>query len=318
MQGKITANGRRPANTYEAEFFDQAAAKGWRLTKRGWPDFFLERDGKIVCVEVKPSSSRELKGDQRRVCQALATAGIPIFVWSPDGGLQRVAVGVRGLEVEDDVRTLDELWSSLSEKAKGCGGSGGSGDEATPTAPAAPPEAAPSLPSGDETSQMIDRVWATYVAVMKPRRTAAGGDERLFIRNALKVATPEELILCVKTCEESDYHMKRGEHFQRHGGRYNALGKILKPRPKLGETQRSRIDWWLDRANSSGVAGFPSADAAIISQRQVEVQRGHRSDDPETVRKAKDAEAWLAEHGIETVRRRSDLYPTFRRLAGDE
>jgi hypothetical protein len=159
---------------------------------------------------------------------------------------------------------------------------------------------------------MIDDVWAAYVRVMSPRRKEAGDDDRLVIRNALKVASPQELIVCIEACNASDYHMKRGRHVERAGGKYNALSKILKPRPRREETQRSRIDWWLDRANAAGVAGFPSADDAIVGQRQVEVQRGHQSGDPEMVRKAQEAEAWLGEHGIETVRR-EDGYPTFRR-----
>jgi len=164
---------------------------------------------------------------------------------------------------------------------------------------------------------MIDRVWAVYVAVMNPRHKEAGEDDRLIIRAALKAGTPEELMTCIQTCEQSDFHMKRGQHAARKGGKHNALGKILKPRPRYEETQRSRIDWWLDRANPAAVAGFPSADAAIVSQRQVEVQRGHQSGDSEMVKKGEDAEAWLATHGFETVRRRSDGFPTFRRIGSD-
>jgi hypothetical protein len=160
----------------------------------------------------------------------------------------------------------------------------------------------------------VDAVWSAYVAAMKPRRTAAGEAERRIIRAALKEATVDECVTCIKACAASDYHMKRGEHAKRKGGKYNSLGKILKPRPRNGETQRSRIDWWLDKEISTGVAGFPSADPAIVRQHQLEVQRGHGSDDTDAVRKAKDAEAWLAKHGIETTRRESDGYPIFKRV----
>lgn len=310
------SQGRRPSNPAEAEFFDGAAGAGWLLTKRGWPDFFLKRGEDVVAVEVKPASSRGLRREQVRVLAALSGAGIPCAVWSPDGGLQRVELGVRGLlffAVEGEVETaLDAL-----------GGESEGNQEpqlvpiegAEPGAPAGPDSA---VPSQSDTTAAIDAVWAAYVAVMSPRRQEAAPDDRIVIRNALQVATAEELEICIRECEKSDYHMKRGEHAKRVGQKYNALGKILKPRPRLGETQRSRIDWWLDRADSAGSAGFPSADPAIVGQRQVEVQRGHHSTDPETVKKAKDAEAWLATHGIETVRRREDGYPTFRHIGSSE
>jgi hypothetical protein len=164
---------------------------------------------------------------------------------------------------------------------------------------------------------MIDRVWAGYVELMKPRRIAAGEEERLIIRNALRACDPEmavdELVACIRACAESDYHMKRAQYSTRKGQKYNSLGKILKPRPRLGETQRSRIDWWLDRAKSTGVAGFPSADPAIVGQRQLEVRHGHESDNFEMVEKAKVAEGWLREHGIETLHAEGGS-PRFRRM----
>ncbi len=310
------SQGRRPSNPAEAEFFDGAASAGWLLTKRGWPDFFLKRGEDVVAVEVKPADSRGLRREQVRVLAALSEAGIPCAVWSPDGGLQRVSMGVRGLQfvvVEGQVGTALEALGGESE--------GNQEPQLVPiedAEPGAPAGPAPAVPSQSDTAAAIDAVWAAYVAVMKPRRVEAAADDRIVIRNALQVASVEELEICIRECEKSDYHMKRGEHAQRAGGKYNALGKILKPRPRLGETQRSRLDWWLDRADSAGSAGFPSADPAIVGQRQVEVQRGHHSSDPETVKKAKDAEAWLAKHGIETVRRRADGYPTFRRIGSTE
>lgn len=326
----VISQGRRPSNTTEAEFFDLAAAHGFLLTKRGWPDFFLELNGNIAVVEVKTASSREFHPEKRRVLAALCAAGIPCYAWSPDGGLVALAVdGERGtiggvrLRETESVGTLDEQLASLVEllqTRRGCGGNesdpfgeGAAGDD--PPEPA--PEAAPPLPSRSETAQMIDRVWTAYVELMKPRRTAAGEEERVIIRTALRACDPEtaveELVTCIRTCAESDYHMKRAQHSTRKGQKYNSIGKILKPRPRLGETQRSRIDWWLDRAKSTGVAGFPSADPAIVGQRQLEVQRGHGSDNSETVGKAKVAEGWLKDHGIETIRA-GDGLPTFRRM----
>lgn len=92
------------------------------------------------------------------------------------------------------------------------------------------------------------QVWQTYVEVMKPKRTKLDEDTRRIISNALKVATAEECCTAIRACEASDYHMKRGTHTTRRGQRYNRIGQILKPRPQRGETQRDRIDFWLERA----------------------------------------------------------------------
>jgi hypothetical protein len=321
QQDPEISQGRRPKNAAEAEFFDGAAGAGWLLTKRGWPDFFLKRGEDVIAVEVKPADSRGLRREQARVLAALSEAGIPCGIWSPDGGLQRVSMGVRGLQfvvVEGELGTALDGLGGESEGNQEPRLVPIEGSEPATPAGATPAGATPAAPSQSETAKAIDAVWACYVAVMKPRHKEAAPDDRIVIRNALQVATVEELEVCIRECEKSDYHMKRGEHARRVGGKYNALSKILKPRPRREETQRSRIDWWLDRADSAGSAGFPSADPAIVGQRQVEVQRGHRSTDSETVKKAKDAEAWLAKHGIETVRRREDGYPTFRRIGTSE
>ena len=101
----------------------------------------------------------------------------------------------------------------------------------------------------------IEQVFAHYVATMGKRGKAAElrADERKIIRDALAAAEVEELKTCITTCERSDYHMTRGVYAAggskaRTGGKYNAIGKIFKPRPRYGETQRSRVEWWLDLA----------------------------------------------------------------------
>lgn len=300
--------GRRPKNQYEAQFFDLAATAGWVLTTRGWPDFFLKLGDQVCVVEVKPAKSRAFRQEQARVLGALSGAGIPCFCWSPDGGLEKVTVGVGGLllEVVDvEVRELLDVCEGESEGKH----------LAVPAAIADPQPSPAQTVSGTATAAQVqsevDRVEGTYAAVMKPRRTEMAEDERAIIRNALKVAKVHELEVCIRTCERSDFHMKRGNSIARKGQKYNSIGKILKPRPRLGETQRSRIDWWLDRAEIAGVPRFPSADPAIVNQRQVEVRRGHHSRDEEMLAKAEQAKAWLAEHGIETVEGESG--PLFRR-----
>jgi hypothetical protein len=90
-------------------------------------------------------------------------------------------------------------------------------------------------------------VWATFVKVMKPRRRELDDDGRRIIVAALKVATVEECINCIEASATSDYHQKRGQHATRKGRKYNRIGDVLKPRPLRGETQRDRIDFWLER-----------------------------------------------------------------------
>lgn len=308
--------GRRPKNPTEAEFFDAAAEGGWVLATRGWPDFFLKQGEHVCAVEIKPASSRAFRQEQARVLGALSEAGIPCFCWSPDGGLQRVSVGVRGLQLEDVDVKPQELLDVVGGESEGNRVAGAARpatiDEPEPGAAVGP---TPAVPSQSECAAAIDAVWAVYVAAMNPRRKEIGDDERLVIRNALKAGSSDELAICIRTCEASDYHMKRGLHVQRKGGKYNAIGTILKPRKQKGETQRSRIEWWLDRSESAGVAGFPSADPAIVNQRQVEVRRGHNSKDPEMVEKANEAKAWLTQHGIE-VTVDGDGQILFRRIGG--
>lgn len=92
-------------------------------------------------------------------------------------------------------------------------------------------------------------VWSHYCKAMNRKSHLVLEDRtRRVIRDALKVATVEEVCCCVDACAGSDYHMKRGRHASRNGGRYNTVGQILKPKPTKGESQRDRIDWWLEYA----------------------------------------------------------------------
>lgn len=292
--------GRRPRNTNQAHFFDLASEAGWTLSTRGWPDYFLKLGNSVCCVEVKAASSRNFRPEQVRVLAALSQAGIPCFCWSPDGGLEKVVMGDRGLSlvvVDVEVKELLDVIEGESEGKQG---------PARPAPVAGAPSAAPPVdpppsPAKNVTQMQVAEVEAAYVSVMQPRNPLLHEDDRAIIRKALAVASPDELILCIRTCERSDYHMKRGQHINRKGGKYNAIGKIFKPRPRRGETQRSRIEWWLDRSEEAGVRQIPSADPAIVQQKQLEVRRGHTSNDPQMVAKAEAAKMWLAEHGVETV-----------------
>lgn len=80
---------RRPKNEAEAKFFDYATENGFDVCKRGWPDFIIEKNERIMCVEVKREGQR-LKEDQERVMRRLAAYGVPCYRWSPEEGFKRI------------------------------------------------------------------------------------------------------------------------------------------------------------------------------------------------------------------------------------
>lgn len=125
-----------------------------------------------------------------------------------------------------------------------------------------------------ETTRRIEAAWETYVVVMKPRGRGRElqPDDRKILREVLKVADPEEVDRAIRECEASDFHMKRGKHKNRNGGKYNSLGKIFKPRPTKGETWRSRIEWWLDRADERKGNTTPAFDVNAEAKRIREEQ----------------------------------------------
>jgi hypothetical protein len=89
-------------NNAEEAFRRQAVDSGWTVSKRGWPDFICERDGKIVIVEIKAHRRRILKREQRYVMNLLASYGVPCYRWSPDGGFERI--GTRPFHVRERER----------------------------------------------------------------------------------------------------------------------------------------------------------------------------------------------------------------------
>lgn len=93
-----------PFNGPERDLYHRLKKHGLKATKRGWPDFFVEKpDGSFFVVEVKPSKYAKLEWWQQRCLQALADAGIQTYRWSPDIGWRRIFP--RGTTVSgDDVR----------------------------------------------------------------------------------------------------------------------------------------------------------------------------------------------------------------------
>jgi hypothetical protein len=120
--------------------------------------------------------------------------------------------------------------------------------EEDPTTDPLPPTS-PTVKS--KLTKEIDSVWATFVSVMNPRGRGKqlDAESRKLIREALKIADPAELSRAIEACGRSDFHMKRGKYKNRVGGKYNALAQIIKARRGRNETTRSRVEWWLDRAD---------------------------------------------------------------------
>lgn len=80
-----------PKNAAERAFYELVKDEGWSVTKRGWPDFFVETEnGGIICVEVKPYANVALKPSQLRILKALAAYGVPCYLWSPDVGFTEI------------------------------------------------------------------------------------------------------------------------------------------------------------------------------------------------------------------------------------
>ena len=73
-------------NKPERQFEETFAAKGWTVTKRGWPDFICSRDGQFMVVEVKRSASQGVFR-QRKVIDILKAHGVPCYRYDPAQGL---------------------------------------------------------------------------------------------------------------------------------------------------------------------------------------------------------------------------------------
>lgn len=79
---------RTYGNNAERRFVEMALSEGWKVTKRGWPDFICFRGNEVCVVEVKPHSSSEPRPSQSRILELLRAHGISALVWSPSGGFK--------------------------------------------------------------------------------------------------------------------------------------------------------------------------------------------------------------------------------------
>lgn len=83
---------KHKTNPTEALFRIKAIRAGWRISKKGWPDFLCSKGDRVVAVEVKPDvGETELRKEQREVMSFLSSKGIACFRWSPTRGFQKYA-----------------------------------------------------------------------------------------------------------------------------------------------------------------------------------------------------------------------------------
>jgi hypothetical protein len=68
-------------NQAEAQFARWAQEQGWKVTKRGWPDFICRRGVERMAVEVKHTD--DLSEPQRAAIIDLSAGPLPCFVWRP-------------------------------------------------------------------------------------------------------------------------------------------------------------------------------------------------------------------------------------------
>lgn len=59
-------NTRKPRNRREAYVYDHAIKNGWNILNKGWPDFILYKEDKIMFVEVKNKGQKTLNNSRRK------------------------------------------------------------------------------------------------------------------------------------------------------------------------------------------------------------------------------------------------------------
>lgn len=82
--------GRSGPNPAEAAFAAAANAAGWSVGKRGWPDFWMVRNGRICVCEVKRSGNIALRDSQLAILKFFAASGIEAYRWDPETGFTRI------------------------------------------------------------------------------------------------------------------------------------------------------------------------------------------------------------------------------------
>ena len=87
-----------PINRAENLLWRKLTDEGWKVLRRGWPDFFCYRDNEVMLIEVKSEYSHRLKSEQLQILLKLAQKGIASYRWSPDLGLEEVTGKMADIE----------------------------------------------------------------------------------------------------------------------------------------------------------------------------------------------------------------------------
>lgn len=112
IHGDRSGRGRRELRTFdhvgpktENDFRGRAAANGWKVSKRGWPDFILRKGSRVVFVEVKTYAATELKDDQQQIAELLAAAGFEVFRWDPERGFRPIKGAPTGVPFNSGIHS---------------------------------------------------------------------------------------------------------------------------------------------------------------------------------------------------------------------
>jgi hypothetical protein len=165
-----------------------------------------------------------------------------------------------------------------------------------------------SVGDGRDVDRDIDQLWIYYVGLFNPGRPKLSPSRARAIKKGFKegftLGDLKLAVLGLKLWRQQ----KSGDE---------SISTLFTTYPG-GQTLADRIGFFIDVAEKAGPSGsITSADPAIVQQKQLDVQRGHRSNSPETVQAAQEAEEWLRQHGIETARG-DDGYPTFKLSGGGD
>lgn len=80
---------REAKNPAEQQCKKLLEEKGYKVMKRGYPDFIFFKGNNFYCVEVKPDELSTLSAYQIRVMDFLTSKGIVCYKYSPDVGFKR-------------------------------------------------------------------------------------------------------------------------------------------------------------------------------------------------------------------------------------
>ena len=72
--------GVRTLNKAEVRIAQKLEAEGYRVIKKGWPDFVAVKNGNIRFIEVKRSRNQTLKKHQQEMREILQAFGIEVEV----------------------------------------------------------------------------------------------------------------------------------------------------------------------------------------------------------------------------------------------